>query len=103
MQRQLAAILFADVAGYSRLMDAYESEIHPRMMALLEEVVEVAIASEAGRIVKSTGDGCLACFASVNSAVQAAVRIQQEVHQREASQPPEKQIAFAWGCIRATS
>jgi adenylate cyclase len=97
MQRQLAAILFADVAGYSRLMDTYESETHPRMMALLGEVIEVAVAREAGRIVKATGDGFLACFASINGAIQAAATIQQEVRRREAAQPREKQIAFRMG------
>jgi len=97
MKRQLAAILFADVAGYSRLMDAYESETHPRMMALFEEVIEVVVPTEAGRIVKATGDGFLACFASASSAVQAAASIQQEVHRREATQPREKQIAFRMG------
>ena len=97
MQHQRAAILFADVAGYSRLMDTYESETHPRMMALLGEVIEVAVQGEGGRIVKSTGDGFLARFASVNSALQAAATIQQEVYRREAAQPFEKQIAFRMG------
>jgi adenylate cyclase len=97
MRRQLAAVLFADVAGYTRLMDAYEAETHPRMMALLTEVVRPAVDDNAGRIVKGTGDGFLACFASVHSAVQAAASIQREVQHREASQPREKQIAFRMG------
>jgi adenylate cyclase len=50
MHRQLAAVLFADVAGYTRLMDAYEAETHPRLMALLDEVVEPMVADRAGRI-----------------------------------------------------
>jgi len=97
MQRSLAAILMADVAGYTRLMDEYEAETHPRLMALLDEVVEPAIAAATGRIVKNTGDGFLACFASLNTAVECAAGIQQTVRSREAAQPPEKQIAFRMG------
>jgi adenylate cyclase len=97
MQRQLAAILFADVAGYTRLMDAYEGETHPRIMTLFGNVVDPIIASETGRIVRTQGDSFLACFASVNNAINAAISIQQEVNLREASQPREKQIAFRMG------
>jgi adenylate cyclase len=97
LQRQLAAILFADVAGYSRLMDLYEAATHPRMRTLLAEVIEPTITTEAGRIVKHTGDGFLACFASVNNAIQAAILIQREVRRREAAQSAEHQIAFRMG------
>jgi adenylate cyclase len=97
MRRELAAILFADVAGYARLMDAYESETHPRMMRLFDDVIEPLIASEAGRIVRTQGDGFLACFASVNNAVQAATNIQREVTRRESAQPIDKQIVFRMG------
>jgi len=97
MHRQLAAVLFADVAGYTRLMDAYEAETHPRLMALLGEVVEPMVADRAGRIVKAMGDGFLACFASVNSAVQAAASIQREVNHREAHQPREKADSLSNG------
>ena len=97
MQRQLAAILFADIAGYTRLMDTHEAETHHRLMSLLSKVVEPAIASEGGRVVKSAGDGFLACFASISGAVQAATRIQAEVHQHEADVPPAQRIAFRMG------
>ncbi len=97
MRRELAAILFADVAGYTRLMDLYEADTHPRWMALFDEVIEPAIAAAEGRVVKHTGDGFLACFTSVVSAVQAGVAIQEEVHSREAGQPLEKQIALRMG------
>jgi class 3 adenylate cyclase len=75
MRRELAAVLFADVTGYTRLMDLYEADIHPRWMALFEEVIEPAIAAAEGRVVKHTGDGFLSCFASVVSAGQAAAVI----------------------------
>jgi class 3 adenylate cyclase len=74
MQRTLAAILMADVAGYTRLMDEYEADTHQRLMALLDEVVEPAIATATGRIVKNTGDGFLAYFPSVSSAVECAAQ-----------------------------
>ena len=97
MQRHLAAILFADVAGYTRLMDTYEAETHARMMALFGKVIEPIVSNEAGRIVKSMGDGFLACFDSVNCALKAAASIQEEVGRCEACHPPEKQIAFRMG------
>lgn len=78
MRGQLAAILFADIAGYTRLMDNHESATHRRLMALLSEVIRPAIERVSGRIVKNTGDGFLARFESVNSAIEAAASIQQE-------------------------
>ena len=68
-------ILFADVAGYTRLMDTHESATHPRLMALLSEVIKPAIERGSGQIVKNTGDGFLARFESVNGAIEAAERI----------------------------
>src|SRR3954451_12592167 len=97
MQRQLAAILFADVSGYGRLMDTHESDTYARLMALRAEVIEPGIAGNAGRIVKNTGDGFIACFASVNSALDAALGMQREVAQREADEPAERRIAFRLG------
>lgn len=97
MRRQLAAILFADVAGYTRLMDFYEAETHRRLMSLVNDVVRPRIQEATGEIVKNTGDGFLARFGSVNDALSAAVGIQQEVAQREATQPFEKRIAFRMG------
>jgi class 3 adenylate cyclase/tetratricopeptide (TPR) repeat protein len=97
MQRTLAAILFADIAGYTRLMDEYEAETHPRLMRVIEEIVEPAVAAAHGSIVKHTGDGFFARFASVNEAFQCATGIQQGVDSREAGQPAEKRIAFRMG------
>jgi adenylate cyclase len=97
MRRKLAAILMADVAGYTRLMDTSEVETHTRLMALLDEVIRPAMAQHRGRIVKHTGDGFLAYFASVNSALQCAIDIQQSVQSREAAQSAETRIAFRMG------
>jgi adenylate cyclase len=62
VERRLSAILAADVAGYSRLMHSDEEATHAKLTALLADAVEPAIAEHGGRIVKNTGDGCLAEF-----------------------------------------
>ena len=69
--RRLAAILAADVAGYSRLMGADEEGTHERLKAHLRELVEPKISEHRGRVVKNTGDGLLAEFSSVVDAVRA--------------------------------
>jgi adenylate cyclase len=80
--RRLAAILAADVAGYSRLMGADEEGTHERLKALRYEFVDPKIAEHHGRIVKSTGDGMLAEFPSVVDAVRCAVEVQQAMPER---------------------
>ena len=70
--RRLAAILAADVAGYSRLMGADEEGSHERLKAHFRELVDPKIAEHRGRTVKNTGDGMLAEFPSVADASQAA-------------------------------
>ena len=75
--RRLAAILAADVAGYSRLMGADEEGTLKRLKALRNEFVNPKIAEHKGRIVKTTGDGMLVEFASVVDAVRCAVAVQQ--------------------------
>ncbi len=97
MQRRLAAILFADIAGYTRLMDQYEAETHPRLMRVFDEIVGPAVAAAQGSIVKNTGDGFLAHFGSVNNAFHCATEIQENVQAREADQPPAKRLAFRIG------
>src|SRR5712671_212011 len=97
MERRLAAILFTDVAGYTRLMDEYEADTHARLMALLDEVIEPAIAAANGQIVKNTGDGFLARFESVSNAFECAVAVQRSINSREADRPSEKRVAFRMG------
>src|SRR6266481_5117853 len=75
--RRLAAIMAADVAGYSRLMHDDEEATHARLTALLADAVEPAIAEHGGRIVKTTGDGFLAEFPSAVEAVRAALLFQR--------------------------
>jgi TolB-like protein/class 3 adenylate cyclase len=81
--RRLAAILAADVAGYSRLMGADEEGTLERLKALRRELVDPKIAEHRGRIVKTTGDGLLVEFASVVDAVRCAVEVQQAMPERD--------------------
>jgi adenylate cyclase len=95
--RRLAAILAADVAGYSRLMGADEEGTHERLQAHLQELVNPKIGEHRGRIVKNTGDGFLAEFASVVDAVRCAVEIQRGMAEREPEVPEERRIRFRIG------
>jgi adenylate cyclase len=95
--RRLAAILAADVAGYSRLMEADEEGTHERLKARLRELVDPKIAEHRGRIVKNTGDGVLAEFASVIDAVRCAVEVQRGMIDRNADAPEDKRIDFRIG------
>jgi adenylate cyclase len=95
--RRLTAILAADVAGYSRLMGQDEEGTHERLKAHLRDLIEPKIAEHRGRIVKNTGDGFLAEFASVIDAVRCAVEVQREMAERNAGTPAEKRIEFRVG------
>jgi adenylate cyclase len=95
--RRLTAILAADVAGYSRLMGADEEGTHERLKAHLGQLVDPKIKEHRGRIVKNTGDGFLAEFASVVDAVRCAVEIQRGMAEREPEVPEERRIRFRIG------
>ena len=95
--RRLAAILAADVVGYSRLMGEDESATLATMKAHLGELVEPAIASHHGRIVKTTGDGVLAEFASVVDAVQCSIEVQSAMPGRNAGTAEGRRIEFRIG------
>src|SRR2546429_4523793 len=95
--RRLAAILAADVAGYSRLMGADEEGTHQRLQAHLRELVDPKVAEHRGRIVKNTGDGLLAEFPSVVDAVRCAVEVQRGMVERDAAIPPDQRIEFRIG------
>jgi adenylate cyclase len=95
--RRLAAILAADVAGYSRLMGADEEGTLERLKALRRELIDPKIAEHHGRLVKTTGDGVLVEFPSVVDAVRCAVDVQQGMAERNAEVPEEKRIEFRIG------
>src|SRR6516165_463563 len=92
--RRLAAILAADVVGYSRLMGVDEEGTHERLQAHLRDLVEPKIKDHRGRTVKNTGDGFLAEFASVVDAVRCAVDVQRGMIDREPEVPDEQRIRF---------
>ena len=95
--RRLTAILAADVAGYSRLMGADEEGTHERLKAHLGELVNPKIEERRGRIVKNTGDGFLAEFASVVDAVRCAVEVQRGMAEHNAETLADQRIEFRIG------
>lgn len=95
--RQLAAILAADVAGYSRLMERAEADTFARLRAHRRELFEPEIARYGGRIFKLMGDGLLAEFASVVDAVECAVTLQRAMATRNAAESDERRIAMRIG------
>ncbi|EIG58397.1 adenylate/guanylate cyclase domain-containing protein [Bradyrhizobium sp. WSM1253] len=97
IERRLAAILAADVAGYSRLMHHDEETTHTKLTVLLAEAVDPTIAEHSGRIVKNTGDGFLAEFPSAVEALRAAMVFQARVRELTAGAPEDRRIAFRVG------
>src|SRR5258708_32011971 len=102
--RRLAAILAADVAGYSRLMGADEEGTLASLKTLRRELSDPKIKEHHGRIVKTTGDWLLVEFGSVVDAVRCAVEVQREMALRNAAVPAERRIGFPTGIyLRDTS
>ena len=97
VQRRLAAILAADVAGYWRLMGDDEEGTLARFEGAPRELIDPKITEHRGRIVKTTGDGALVEFASVVDAVRCAVEIQREMDERNAEVPADRRIEFRIG------
>jgi TolB-like protein/class 3 adenylate cyclase len=97
VERRLAAILAADVAGYSRLMGADEEGTHERLKVHLRDLINPKISEHRGRIVKNTGDGMLVEFGSVVDAVRCAVEIQRGMIKRNEDIPEDKRISFRIG------
>jgi TolB-like protein len=96
-QRRLAAILAADVVGYSRLMGANEERTLAQLQAHQRDLLEPSISEHRGRIVKTTGDGMLAEFASVVDALRCATEIQKDMTERNAEVPTAERIEFRIG------
>src|SRR5215472_4315880 len=97
VERKLAAILAADVAGYSRLMGADEEGTLARLKAHRRELIDPKIGEHKGRVVKTTGDGLLVEFGSVIDALRCAMEIQTGMAERKTVGPPDPQIAFRIG------
>ena len=97
MERRLAAILAADVAGYSRLMGEDEEGTLAALKAIRRQLVDPKIKEHRGRVVKTTGDGALVEFASVVDAVRCAVDVQRDMAERNAEIPAARRIEFRIG------
>ncbi len=95
--RKIAAILVADVVGYSRLAGADEDRTLSRLRGLRSDLIDPAIDAHHGRIVKRTGDGSLIEFRSVVDAVRCAIEVQNGLAERNAGLPPERRIEFRVG------
>jgi len=97
VERRLAAVLAADMVGYSRLMEADEAGTLARLKTHRLELIDPAISKQRGRIIKTTGDGLLVEFQSVADAVQCAVEIQHRMMRRNADVAPARWIQFRIG------
>src|SRR5580704_14725149 len=95
--RKLAAILAADVVGYSRLAAADEDRTLARLRAVRSDLVDPTIAVHKGRVVKRTGDGAIVEFRSVVDAVRCAIEIQNSMIERNTGLPRERRIEFRVG------
>lgn len=95
--RKLAAILAADVVGYSRLAGSDEDRTLARLRALRSDLIDPTIAVHAGRVVKRTGDGTLVEFRSVVDAVRCAVELQNAMLERNSGVSPDRRIEFRVG------
>src|SRR5215831_11421662 len=88
-KRRLAAIVIADVAGYTRLMERDETGTHARLRELRRDVLDPRIAEHGGRVVDTAGDGMLLEFTSVSSALRCSIEVQRELHRRNADCAPD--------------
>ena len=95
--RKIAAILVADIVGYSRLAGADEDRTLSRLRGLRSDLIDPAIDAHHGRIIKRTGDGSLIEFRSVVDAVRCAIEVQNGLVERNAGVPPERSIEFRLG------
>src|SRR5271154_5211345 len=95
--RKIAAILAADVAGYSRLVGADEDRTLARLRALRSDLIDPTIAVHHGRVVKRTGDGVIVEFRSVVDAVRCALEIQNAMLDRNAGVRDDRRIEFRIG------
>jgi adenylate cyclase len=95
--RKLAAILVADIVGYSRLAGADEDRVLARLRTLRSDLIDPILAVHHGRVVKRTGDGAIVEFRSVVDAVRCAIEVQSGLSERNAGLPPEKRIEYRIG------
>jgi adenylate cyclase len=97
LSRKQLAVIAADIADYSRLTEAAEESTHARIRALRVDVIDPAVVTFRGRVVRNTGDGFLAAFDSALDAVRCAMEIQREISASESSEAADRQIQFRIG------
>ncbi len=97
VERRLVAVLAADIAGYTRLMEADEEATFPAWRSARAEVIDPAIGEHGGRIVKHTGDGFIAEFPTVQAAVRCSAAMQADFAARNADVPEDRRLAFRMG------
>src|SRR5215813_5574915 len=97
VERRLSAVLAADVAGYSRLVGVDEEGTLAQLRSVRAELIDPAIATHGGRLVKTTGDGLLVEFPSVVDAVRCALDAQRGMARRNSEIPVDRRIAFRIG------
>ena len=102
VERRLAAILAADVAGYSRLIGADEEGTLARLKVHRRELIDPKVSGHRGRIVKTTGDGFLAEFGSVIDALRCATEVQEGIAERNAGVSPASASTIASASIKVT-
>jgi len=95
--RKLAAILVADIVGYSRLAGADEDRILARLRTLRSDLIDPTVAVHHGRFVKRTGDGAIIEFRSVVDAVRCAIEVQNSMAERNSGLPEDQRIIFRVG------
>ena len=97
LQRRLAAILSADVVGYSRLMGIDEAGTLARLKAMRRDIIDPLVSAYSGRTFKLMGDGALVEFASAVDAVTCAIEVQKQVRERNSGSPEDSRIQFRIG------
>src|SRR5262249_57135075 len=97
VERRLAAILAADIVGYSRLMEVDEAGTLARLKTIRLELIDSAVAKCKGRIIKTTGDGMLVEFQSVTEALRCAVDFQERMAQRNRDMPASRTLLYRIG------
>src|SRR3954454_24983422 len=95
--RRMAAVLAADIVGYSRLVGVDEDRTLARVRALRSDLIDPTIAVHSGRVVKRTGDGALVEFRSAGDAARCAIEVQNSMAERNAGLPDERRITYRIG------
>lgn len=97
MEHRLAAVMAADMVGYSRLMESDEIDVLKRQKSHRRELIDPEISRHRGRIIKTTGDGIIVAFDSARSAVECALEIQKQMPRREADETEDRRIVYRMG------